>query len=263
VLEGDVVNVNKHSVQGFVRVLSGTSQWAWTSGALLGASTSSAAYAEINVSDLTPPATNSRIMLVVPAGSRARLILPGLYESPIAPPSPIIGDDTAAAQTMSETVTSTPIAETFLTPEFGVGVWVGVPYRAGQAAYLTASHVANANYTAVILNATTVTMRKFVNSSSEQAIISYTHAEDEEMVVIYGWDGSIVKISAIAAGGILPTPASDTSTSDAPLSSTLETGSKNGALSFQGEILFNGTFSSFDQAKSFIEANGWADTSNL
>jgi hypothetical protein len=115
-ITGNVDNTNKHSLQVFARSSgSDVSNLLRLNGGGSGSENiDSSGYVNYLVENDTPTSTTRRFEIRVTNGFSVYFILPGLYESPIAPPSPIIGDDTAAAQTMSETVTSTPIADTKL-----------------------------------------------------------------------------------------------------------------------------------------------------
>jgi hypothetical protein len=107
-----------------------------------------------------------------------------------------------------------------------------------------------------------VVIRKLVGANyiAEKA---YTHQAKETFIVIYRYDSIGIVVSADEVGGVLPLVASTATTEDITLGSTLETGSKDGQDQFQGEIIFNGTFDSWEQAVDYINTHNLADTSNL
>jgi hypothetical protein len=102
-----------------------------------------------------------------------------------------------------------------------------------------------------------------VSDTNNFILPTYTHVANTQLIVVWGYDSSGMKASAVSVGGILPAATSNAFSTDAVLGSTMETGSRDGALQFQGEVIFNGTFNSFQQAIDYINDHNLADTSNL
>jgi hypothetical protein len=144
-----------------------------------------------------------------------------------------------------------------------VGVIVAVPDRAQTIGYLTATQVDGSNHTKVYFLATQVVLQKRIATVQNNATVNYTHVANGAAVVIYKWDTGGMAISSVSLGGTLPEAGVNANTDNAQLGTTLETGSLSGGSQFSGEILFNGTFDTMDQAVAFIKAKNWADTSNL
>jgi hypothetical protein len=165
----------------------------------------------------------------------------------------------------SETVTSTPIAETKATSQTLYGVWVSNPDRAGQTtSTLTSSEVDSADgFILRLQSATELQFFKRIGGSTIGLLQpTYTHQADTPMICVFKYDSDGMMLSVADVGGVL-SPTSNSNTTPITLGSTLETGSRGGANQFQGEPIFNGFFTSLTQALDFVEANKWADVSAL
>ena len=165
--------------------------------------------------------------------------------------------------TRSATVTETDINLTRLTPEKGYGVIVARLDRADQSnVYLSSSYVDVSNYEGVfLLSGTTVFFRKVIAGATSQIPLAYNYAANDLFIGLYSWDEDGMKFSYSLIGGTFPTPATNANADNVVLGATLETGSRNGANQFSGEIPINATFSSWEQAVQF--ASKYADVSNL
>lgn len=162
----------------------------------------------------------------------------------------------------SETVTSTPIAETKLTPQAGYGVIVAKPDRSQNITYLLGSD-SGSDSIRIQVRTDQVFIFKEIATVLNSDFSSYTHTQDTEMIIIYRYDLTEFGVSAIGLGGTFPAITPTANTDPIVLGATVETGSWVGITQFQGEILFNGTFDSWQQAIDYINANNLADTTNL
>jgi hypothetical protein len=264
-VEGVSGNTNTHAGEIYARVVSGsvTATLGWSATGLGEFGSFTAATYSLVSGTATPTSAGDKLLVVVPAGGRVFAILPGLYESPIAPPSPIIGDDTAAAQTMTPTVTTTPIADTKLDADGSFILITANPDRAGQTGSLVSTYTDASNSTDVLINATDITLRKRIATVDNDAVISYTHAADTPFAVIAIWDGTNMRVTAAKVGGTFPAYDTDSNVASAVLGSTLESFSRNGGEQFQGEGVMVSSFSTEAQLISFVDKHNIADTSNL
>ncbi len=184
------------------------------------------------------------------AGSIVYFILPGLYEIAVAPPAPVIGNDTAAAQTMSAVNDVVATSSTGITAEEGAGRIIVTPLEAGQTGKAFSSYTDADNQLSVDCAATAVTLNKEIATTIHTASKSYTHAADEQVVIDWSYGSGGMSVNAFVVGSTAGAAGTDADTSDAVLGTTVQVGAANNADHFRA---------TYDSVKFFKNAAEAAD----
>lgn len=217
---------------------------------------------EVNI---TPSSSTRQLRLIVEAGSTAYFILPELIEAPFLTQSPVVPGPAETDALSSYTRPATICRENSegRIRSQNTGFWLRVnPSAAGQSsADMFGTYVDGSNYLQLRADATQLLFNKRLGTSNT-ASPTYTHAANTPFEARGAWTDQGMLIQTRALNGAdwsnWSLWATNTNTAPAPIASTFEIGSRNGANQFAGnygqlKTLFLPTLASLDDYKLHLE----------
>jgi len=240
---GSTGNTNKHTLSVYAKISGGTGAIFFGSGNGYKSFTNTS-YSRIISANVTPSGASEVLYITVPAGQTIHVILPQVEESVFAT-SPIIGTDTAAAQTRQASVTSAPtplhIFDSATTAQnFAIFQRI-VPRAAGQTANIFSSRIDDNNLFKVSTTSTQIIATKTIASTATTATATYTHAAATpiDIMVIQSDMGMAIRTRAYSGGTWSAWSAWTETTStgakaSAKIGSTYQIGALNSASQFSG-----------------------------
>ncbi len=246
-ITGNVTNLNKHALSGYMRVSSGSGRL--TLEATAAETFNNVNYAQIKLEDQTPAVTGSRFVVDAEPSSVVFFILPQLEETPFATPV-IIGADTAASATRDADI------NTSTTPSFFDGTWAFEvefnPSATGQTGTVYASHTDANNFVEVSVTSTTVILRKRVGGVNHDATFTYTHVAGTlaRVQCFGGSTGTGIRVADSASDITAVAFITNANTTDTVWDTVINWGHLNGTLSFTGDYKNDGTPIAFDSKEA-------------
>ena len=181
---GETATLNPHTYSVFYKTTSSTIRLRAAGGDSEGSLTLPPSTAGFTRKSVTGTPTIPRALeLRVPDGQSIDLILPQLEEGAFCT-SPIVGADTTASATRAATVLTYPTAGKIRSNNMAFRKVI-VPKATGQSGvWIKASYTDASNYTGLLLDPTTITLRKRIAGTNNDATVSVTHAAGVSLEVV-------------------------------------------------------------------------------
>ena len=247
---GDVVsitgssNTNPHSLSAYIAVISGEVSLRFDGVTRTAASGS--VLSRVKAENITPSGAKDLGFIITAPGTDFYFILPQLEEGafctlPICKASD--GSDQLTPLTRAATVVSFPTAGKIPVNNFAIRMIV-VPRASGQSsAYCFGTYIDSNNYTAIIINPTSVTIRKRVSGISNDASVSITHANRIPLdLILYLSPATGIQVAGRAFTSLWglftdgAINATEAAKANAQIASIYQLGSLNGSSQFAGNI---------------------------